>query len=158
MHRVPRCNQRTLFPPVCLQYIGTHRCAYAYATYPLLMSRASQVLARWTEQHGQVFRFQIGLDTVLVVTDPDAIVHFCSNSNRQDNLPKFWKAYLSVETVSHAAVLALGLLIVTGKWQTFAKSLGANLQLQVTLLLMHAESATPVYALHPRLRGVETAA
>ena len=61
-------------------------------------------MAKWTAQYGQVYKFYIGLDHVLVVTDPVEVVNFCSNSNRQDNLPKFWKAYLATETV--AAVLA----------------------------------------------------
>ena len=60
-----------------------------------------QVLARWTEEYGQVYKFEIAGDAVLVVTDPEVVINLCSNSNKQDNLPKFWKAYLSVETVSH---------------------------------------------------------
>lgn len=60
------------------------------------------MLANWTEQYGQVYKFQIGLDAVLVVTDPEEVVNFCSNSNKHDNLPKFGKAYLSIESVSVA--------------------------------------------------------
>ena len=59
-----------------------------------------QVLAKWTEEFGQVYKFVIGRDAVLVLTDPEEIVNLCSNSNKQDNLPKFWKAYLPIEAVS----------------------------------------------------------
>jgi len=59
-----------------------------------------QLLADWTEKYGQVFVWHLGLDPVLVVSDPDEIARFSSNSDKHANLPKWSKAYAGIEPVS----------------------------------------------------------
>ena len=59
-----------------------------------------QLLADWTQKYGQVFIWHLGLQPVLVVTDPDEVARLCNNSNKQANLPKWAKAYLITEAVS----------------------------------------------------------
>ncbi|KAL3155121.1 hypothetical protein ABBQ38_011179 [Trebouxia sp. C0009 RCD-2024] len=56
-----------------------------------------QLLTDWTQKYGQVFIWHLGLQPVLVVTDPDEVARLCNNSNKQANLPKWAKSYLITE-------------------------------------------------------------
>ena len=56
-----------------------------------------QILARWTEQYGAVFRWRLGPKDILVVTDPLEVLKLCS---KEANLPKFKLAYKALNTVS----------------------------------------------------------
>ena len=56
-----------------------------------------QVLARWTNQYGSVFKWSLMGQDILVITDPEEVYKLCS---REANLPKAWALYKGLNTVS----------------------------------------------------------
>ena len=56
-----------------------------------------QILATWTEQYGPVFRWRLGPEDVLVITDPLEVLKLCS---KEANLPKYALAYKAANSVS----------------------------------------------------------
>lgn len=69
------------------------------------LGKVLQTLADWGQQYGSLYRFELGPQTMLVVSDPVEIARICSNTNRQANLDKWHPFYSSVETVSFSCML-----------------------------------------------------
>ena len=105
---VPFCARSALLPTKYgrLGHIVSERASkLELATHASI--RSVQLLTDWTQTYGQVFVWHFGTQAVLVVTDPEEVTRFCSNSNKQDNLPKWAKTYLVLEPVSFAMFCVL---------------------------------------------------
>lgn len=71
-----------------------------------------QTLAGWEQQYGSIYKWELGLQTMLVVSDPMEIAKICSNINRHANLDKWHPFYSTIEIVSFGCML-FSLLIST---------------------------------------------
>ena len=90
-----------------------------------------QTLADWAQQYGSIYKFQLGPQTLLVVSDPIEIAKICSNTNRHANLDKWHPFYSAVETVSFGFVLFPFLTCTVACTQSAEANTGNNALLLV---------------------------